>query len=265
MRNLAVGGLIVAIVASVFALDARDPANAAAWCAAYHNGSSNCGFSTFEQCLAAVRGEGGSCNRNSAESDAEKPAARKQREAEPKPKRKEAEPKRKEKEKEKERAAPAQKSAPAPVAVQPPAVAQPVPPPVAVQPPSPAVARQPGPAQPRAAAFQAATALILAGKYQDGIAAMKSLGYDNHPDVASLIGFANSKLGQLSEAQVWYNRALAADPNHLVTWGYSGILHVVQGDTAKARAALARIKVICGSAACPEYQALDGVIAGKRR
>jgi hypothetical protein len=31
------------------------------WCANYNNGSSNCGFYTFQQCLAAVSGVGGSC------------------------------------------------------------------------------------------------------------------------------------------------------------------------------------------------------------
>ncbi len=47
---------------------------------------------------------------------------------------------------------------------------------------------------------------------------MKSLGYDDHPDVADSIGFANAKLGNLAEARTWYNKALAADPNHISTW-----------------------------------------------
>ncbi len=37
------------------------------WCADYGGemgGSSNCGFSTFEQCMAALSGMGGFCNRN---------------------------------------------------------------------------------------------------------------------------------------------------------------------------------------------------------
>jgi hypothetical protein len=37
------------------------------WCADYGEemgGSSNCGFSTFEQCMAALSGNGGFCNRN---------------------------------------------------------------------------------------------------------------------------------------------------------------------------------------------------------
>jgi len=31
------------------------------WCAAYRNGSNNCGFTTIEQCQASVSGVGGSC------------------------------------------------------------------------------------------------------------------------------------------------------------------------------------------------------------
>ena len=149
--------------------------------------------------------------------------------------------------------------APAEKRLSPPVAAQPAPaPPAAVQPPA-ATAQQP------ANDFQTARALVLSGKYEAGIAAMKSLGYDDHPDVASMIGFANAKLGRLGEARAWYDRALAADPNHLSTWGYSGALYVVQGDIAKARAALDRIKSICGGAACREYQELASLIAAKAR
>jgi hypothetical protein len=37
------------------------------WCAVYSGsmgGSQNCGFSSFEQCMATVRGIGGFCNQN---------------------------------------------------------------------------------------------------------------------------------------------------------------------------------------------------------
>ena len=38
-----------------------------AWCADYnfhHGGATNCGFATFQQCLATVSGIGGSCGPN---------------------------------------------------------------------------------------------------------------------------------------------------------------------------------------------------------
>jgi hypothetical protein len=37
------------------------------WCAVYGGrggGGQNCGFSTFDQCMAALSGNGGFCNRN---------------------------------------------------------------------------------------------------------------------------------------------------------------------------------------------------------
>ncbi len=34
------------------------------WCARYDWSTSNCGFVSFEQCLATVRGIGGICERN---------------------------------------------------------------------------------------------------------------------------------------------------------------------------------------------------------
>jgi uncharacterized protein DUF3551 len=36
------------------------------WCAYYgpHFGATNCGFATFQQCLAAISGVGGSCGAN---------------------------------------------------------------------------------------------------------------------------------------------------------------------------------------------------------
>jgi hypothetical protein len=39
----------------------------------------------------------------------------------------------------------------------------------------------------------------------------------------------------------------------------------VQGDIAKARGDLERIKTLCGGTTCPEYQQLEGLIAAKAR
>jgi hypothetical protein len=213
---------------------------AAVWCATYGNGSTNCGFHTHEQCRATVSGAGGSCSGSDTKRSAE--PARKTRKAEPKLKRKE-----------RERVAPDEKRVP------PPAAAQPAPaPPVVVQPPT-ATAQQP------AGNFQSARALIAAGRYEDGIAAMKALGYDDHPDIASAIGYANAQLGRFAEARKWYDRALAADPGHLTTLVYSGALHVAQGQLDQARADLARIGRVCGNTTCPEHQQLERLIVSKGR
>jgi tetratricopeptide (TPR) repeat protein len=80
-----------------------------------------------------------------------------------------------------------------------------------------------------------------------------------------MIGFANAKLGRLEQARNWFQRALAADPNHLSTLFSSGALYLMRGDTDKARGELARIKSVCGAASCPEYQQLEQLIAAKTR
>ena len=66
--------------------------------------------------------------------------------------------------------------------------------------------------------YRAARAKILGGNYQGGIAAMHAIGYDEHPDVANYIGYAYRKLGDYNDSKVWYEKALAADPNHVRTW-----------------------------------------------
>lgn len=254
----------LAAVAGVIGLSSPAATQGAPWCAAYRNGSTNCGFYTYDQCMASVSGIGGYCNRNYIDGAPDKPAARKERVTEPKPKRKE----------EKERAAPAQKPVSPPAAAQPapppppPAATvqpQPVPPPVAVQPAPPAAVQPTTSTAQQQASFGSARALILSGKYQAGIEAMKALGYDDHPDVAGSIGFSYARLGNLNEARAWYTKALAADPNHVATLGNSGALYVAQGDLAKARADLDRIKAACGASGCREYRELESLIAAKGR
>jgi hypothetical protein len=58
---------MIAIVAIMFATVLTDGADAAPWCAQYGTGGTNCGFHSFEQCLAARSGNGGFCSENSFE------------------------------------------------------------------------------------------------------------------------------------------------------------------------------------------------------
>ena len=98
--------------------------------------------------------------------------------------------------------------------------------------------------------------------YVGGIAALRALGYDDHPDVATLIGYASRKLGRYDDAKIWYERALAADPNHAVTWSYYGMWHAEQGNVLKAKDDLEKVHLICGNTDCRPYQMLKEVIEG---
>ena len=111
--------------------------------------------------------------------------------------------------------------------------------------------------------YRAARALILAGDYRGGIAAMHALGHDAHPDVANYIGYAYRKLGDYKDSQLWYEAALKADPNHVRTWSYYGMWQMEQGNRLKALDDLQKVKLICGSATCEEYRQLKAVIDGK--
>jgi tetratricopeptide (TPR) repeat protein len=99
------------------------------------------------------------------------------------------------------------------------------------------------------------------GDYEGGIAVLRSMGYDDNADVATLIGYASRKLGRYDDAKLWYDRALAADPNHALTWSYYGMWHAEQGNILKAEDDLQKVKSICGTE-CREYTMLKAAIAG---
>jgi tetratricopeptide (TPR) repeat protein len=111
--------------------------------------------------------------------------------------------------------------------------------------------------------YRAARALVLDGKYQEGIAAFKALGHDDSAEVANYIGYASRKLGDYQAAKVWYEKALAADPNHVRTWQYYGMWHVEQGNMLKAQDFLEKIRAICGGTSCQEYVDLKAGMEGK--
>jgi tetratricopeptide (TPR) repeat protein len=110
--------------------------------------------------------------------------------------------------------------------------------------------------------YHAAYALIYdKGDYEAGIAALRALGYDDNADVATLLGYASRKLGRYDDAKVWYERALAADPNHAVTWSYYGMWQAEQGNVLKAKDDLEKVRLICGTD-CKAYHMLKDAIDG---
>ena len=98
---------------------------------------------------------------------------------------------------------------------------------------------------------------------QAGIAAMHALGRDEHPDVANYIGYSYRRMGNYEQSKVWYEKALASDPNHVRTWSYYGMWQMEQGNRLKALDDLKKVQLICGNTACEEYRELKAVIDGK--
>ena len=91
--------------------------------------------------------------------------------------------------------------------------------------------------------------------YADAIQQLKALGQDDSAAVATLIGYSYRKLGDYKLSQIWYERALKADPNHVLTWQYYGLWQIEQGNREQAQYHLSRIAAICG-ADCAEYRSL---------
>src|SRR6266852_6694632 len=104
--------------------------------------------------------------------------------------------------------------------------------------------------------YRAAYATIYdRNDYATAIEQLKALGQDDRANVANLIGYSYRKLGDYQLSQVWYERALKADPNHVLTWQYYGLWQIEQGNRDQAQYHLSRIAAICGTD-CAEYRSL---------
>ena len=71
--------------------------------------------------------------------------------------------------------------------------------------------------------------------YAAAINQLKALGHDNTAAVANLTGYSYRKLGDYKVSQIWYERALKTDPNHVKTWQYYGLWQVEQGNRDQAQ------------------------------
>jgi predicted Zn-dependent protease len=108
--------------------------------------------------------------------------------------------------------------------------------------------------------YRAAYATIYdRNDYAAAIEQLKALGHDDHPNVANLIGYSYRKLGDYKLSQIWYERALKADPNHVLTWQYYGLWQIEQGNRDQAQYHLSRIAAICGTD-CAEYRSLAAAL-----
>jgi tetratricopeptide (TPR) repeat protein len=95
--------------------------------------------------------------------------------------------------------------------------------------------------------------------YAAAIGQLKALGQDDRADVANLIGYSYRKLGDYKVSQIWYERALKADPGHVRTWQYYGLWQLEQGNRESAQYHLSRIGKLCGTD-CAEYRSLAAAL-----
>ena len=95
--------------------------------------------------------------------------------------------------------------------------------------------------------------------YASAIQQLKALGRDDSAAVANLIGYSYRKLGDYKVSQIWYERALKADPNHVKTWQYYGLWQVEQGNRDQAQYHLNRIAQLTGTTG-EEYRSLAAAL-----
>jgi tetratricopeptide (TPR) repeat protein len=108
--------------------------------------------------------------------------------------------------------------------------------------------------------YRAAYAAIYdRNDYAAAIGQLKALGQDDRADVANLIGYSYRKLGDYKVSQIWYERALKADPGHVRTWQYYGLWQLEQGNRESAQYHLSRIGKLCGTD-CAEYLSLAAAL-----
>src|SRR5712671_3245785 len=104
--------------------------------------------------------------------------------------------------------------------------------------------------------YRAAYATIYdRNDYAGAIEQLKALGHDDSAAVANLIGYSYRKLGDYKLSQVWYERALKADPNHVRTWQYYGLWQLEQGNREQAEYHLQKIAMLAGTGSS-EYRSL---------
>jgi tetratricopeptide (TPR) repeat protein len=95
--------------------------------------------------------------------------------------------------------------------------------------------------------------------YKTAIDELKALGQDDRADVANLIGYSYRKLGDYKLSQVYYERALQADPNHVRTWQYYGLWQLEQGNREQAEYHLQKIAQLAGTNSS-EYRSLAAAL-----
>jgi tetratricopeptide (TPR) repeat protein len=110
------------------------------------------------------------------------------------------------------------------------------------------------------AGYHAAYATVYdRNDYASAIDELKALGHDDNAAVANLIGYSYRKLGDYRLAQVWYERALKIDPDHVKTWQYYGLWQLEQGNRDQAQYHLSRIAALARTDSA-EYRSLAAAL-----
>ncbi len=127
--------------------------------------------------------------------------------------------------------------------------------------PAPAMDSSPPAAAARNSAFADGQRAVNAKDYAKAVPLLEKAISENprDADANNLLGYSYRKLGQQKAAFMYYQRALAIDPNSRGANEYLGELYVEMNDLPKAEAQLQKVTQLCGTG-CQEYRDLKAAI-----
>jgi tetratricopeptide (TPR) repeat protein len=110
-----------------------------------------------------------------------------------------------------------------------------------------------------------AYALAKAERFEEALEVLDLSRNANTPKGLNYRGYVTRKLGRIDEGVGYYLKSVALDPNYAQVREYLGEAYVIQGKFDLAKEQLAKIKTICGSHDCEEYEDLQKALTNAHR
>ena len=111
--------------------------------------------------------------------------------------------------------------------------------------------------------YRAARELAYAGRYLDAQAVLLTIADQTDGRVLTYWGFTHRKLGNADLAKVYYDQALAQNPNNLLARSYLGQSYADAGQSAQAYAQWIEIRDRGGAGTWPEVSLRETLETGQ--
>jgi tetratricopeptide (TPR) repeat protein len=110
--------------------------------------------------------------------------------------------------------------------------------------------------------YTAARELAYDGQYDNALKVLDVAANPSDPRILNYKGFANRKAGRIAEGMVFYQAALAIDPDYILARSYMGQALIADGDVDGAKAQLTEISARGGEETWA-YAALEKALSGE--
>lgn len=111
--------------------------------------------------------------------------------------------------------------------------------------------------------YGAARELAYAGRYQDAQGVLRAMADQTDDRVLTYWGFTYRKMGDRGQANTYYQKALARNPDNLLARSYMGQGFVSDGRLADAREQLQEIRARGGAGTWPEVSLAQAIETGQ--